>query len=68
MLSQASKTPAPEIDLARCVVCLGCAELCPEVFRLNPAGYIEIADLAVYPVDCIDQAIAICPKDCLFWA
>lgn len=58
----------PDIDLARCSVCEGCQALCPDVFRLNPAGYMEVLDRPEYPEDCIDEAIAKCPEDCISWA
>jgi ferredoxin len=28
---------------------------------------METADLPEYPADCIDEAISICPEDCLAW-
>jgi ferredoxin len=58
----------PDIDLSTCVRCLGCLEVCPKIFSLNPAGYIEIKEQENYPVECIDEAIRICPKSCLGWA
>ena len=57
----------PDIDLSRCSVCGGCIELCPDVFRLNPAGYMEVIPLDEYPEDRIDEAIRNCPEDCLSW-
>ena len=57
----------PDIDLSRCSCCQGCEALCPEVFRLNPAGYMEVADRPEYPLECVDEAIAKCPEDCLGW-
>ena len=46
---------------------MGCVEICPDVFRLNPAGYMEVADLDEYPEDCIEEAVSKCPEDCLTW-
>ncbi len=48
-------------------MCQACLELCPEVFRINPAGYLEIVELADYPVVEIDEAIAACPAYCVSW-
>lgn len=56
----------PAIDIGECTDCESCLELCPEVFRRNSeTGYIEVAELAEYPEDCVDQAISICPADCI---
>jgi ferredoxin len=57
----------PDIDLAGCVACQGCEALAPEVFRLNPAGYMEVVEHDRYPKPLIEEAIAKCPKDCLGW-
>jgi ferredoxin len=39
----------PDIDIGACTLCMGCVESCPEVFRHNDAGYIEIIELSEYP-------------------
>lgn len=57
----------PVVELSECIVCEGCREVCPDVFRLNEAGYIEVRQLDVYPVACIEEAIADCPADCIHW-
>jgi len=57
----------PEIDLGECVGCEGCVEVCPEVFKINPAGYIEVAELDHYPEEAVQEAINICPTDCITW-
>ncbi|MBF0530306.1 MAG: ferredoxin, partial [Deltaproteobacteria bacterium] len=41
----------PDLDLNQCSLCLGCIEIAPAVFRLNPTGYIEVIDLDHYPED-----------------
>jgi len=57
----------PDIDIGACTLCLGCVELCPEVFRHNDAGYIEVVELLQYPEDDVDELIKLCPEDCIFW-
>ena len=57
----------PDIDFGDCTMCMGCIELCPEVFVYNDAGYIEINDLEEYPVRDIDDVIMLCPGDCITW-
>ncbi len=41
--------------------------MCPAVFRVNDAGFIEVADLDAYPVADVDEAIKNCPTDCIRW-
>ena len=57
----------PVVDLAECVVCELCVEVCPEIFSLNQSGYIEVAELLVYPEDQVEEAIRNCPQDCINW-
>lgn len=57
----------PVVDLAECVVCELCVDVCPEVFRLNQSGYIEVEDLTVFPEDQVEEAIRNCPQDCIHW-
>ncbi len=59
------KTPA--LDLSQCSLCGACIEVCPLVFRLNDAGYIEVVELPSYPTDQVDEAIKYCPEDCIYW-
>ena len=57
----------PEVDLAECTGCEGCIALCPEVFRLNQAGFVEVADLPGYPRQEVEEAIKHCPERCIRW-
>jgi ferredoxin len=58
----------PVIDIRRCTGCESCLEMCPEVFKRNSeTGFIEVADLPLYPYDLVDQVIGICPADCIRW-
>ena len=58
----------PMVDIGACSQCMGCVELCPEVFRVNEnTGYIEVIDLPEYDRECIDEAIKYCPQDCIVW-
>jgi ferredoxin len=58
----------PVVDLGACSLCEGCIAVCPAVFRLNDAGFIEVMDLDDYPRDEVDEAIKNCPEDCIEWA
>jgi ferredoxin len=57
----------PLVELSDCISCGVCAEVSPEVFRLNDAGYIEIAELETYPEYEVNEAIKYCPTDCINW-
>ena len=57
-----------EVDLSDCKLCEVCVEACPGVFRINDAGYIEVADLDEYPDVEVEDAIRNCPTDCIRWA
>ena len=57
----------PVVELSDCIVCGVCVEVCPDVFRLNDAGYIEVIDRENYPGE-VGEAIKNCPADCIYWA
>ncbi|MCB2225574.1 MAG: ferredoxin [Desulfarculaceae bacterium] len=58
----------PVVDMAACTMCEGCLDLVPEVFALNQAGgYIEVADLESYPEEAVQEAMADCPAEAIFW-
>ena len=57
----------PVVDIGACTLCMGCVEVCPEVFRQNDAGYIEVLELETYPQEAVDEAIKYCPEDCINW-
>jgi ferredoxin len=57
----------PVVDLSRCSLCGACIEVCPSVFKMNEAGYIEVMELPAYPETDVDEAIKYCPEDCIYW-
>ena len=57
----------PVVDIAECIDCGGCVELCPEVFKISEMGYIEVVALSEYPQSAVQEAINICPADCIKW-
>ncbi|MFP4452315.1 MAG: ferredoxin [Desulfosalsimonas sp.] len=57
----------PEVELSECIRCGVCEEVCPEVFVITNAGYVQVADLDDYPADCVDEAIKNCPARCIRW-
>lgn len=56
-----------EIDQDECIGCEACVEICPAVFSFNEdeekASVIEGADI---DAECVDEAIASCPAECIF--
>jgi ferredoxin len=58
----------PVVDIGGCTLCMGCLEVCPQVFGVNEAaGYIEVRDLDEYPEDCVQEAIKYCPENVITW-
>ncbi|MGD9063026.1 MAG: hypothetical protein PVI42_02795 [Desulfobacterales bacterium] len=41
--------------------------MCPQVFRIKDAGYVEIAELVDYPELEVNDCIKCCPTDCIYW-
>ncbi len=54
------------IDVDECIGCEACVEACPEVFGFDDedekAFVIENSDP---DADCVDEAIASCPAECI---
>jgi len=57
----------PVIELSDCILCEICIEVCPSVFSLNAANFIQITDLVIYPVSEVAEAIKHCPARCISW-
>ena len=57
----------PVSAMNACTLCGGRYEIYPELFRLNDAGFIEVAEMECYPEDEVDDAIKHCPQDCIHW-
>lgn len=57
----------PAIDTGACTLCGGCLVVSPEVFSENDLGFIEVAELDAYPEAEVDEAIALCPEDAIYW-
>lgn len=57
----------PVVELSECSLCEVCTEICPSVFILNDAGYIEVKELSSYPESEVDEAIKNCVADCIYW-
>ena len=57
----------PVVDLSDCILCGVCVDVCPEVFVLNDAGFIQVLDCEDYPEPDVEEAIRNCPADCIDW-
>lgn len=57
----------PIVELSDCIKCGVCVEICPGVFRLNSAGFIDVIELPSYPEPDVNDAIKYCPVDCIYW-
>ncbi|MEJ5349656.1 MAG: ferredoxin [Desulfosoma sp.] len=57
----------PVVDLSECVDCEGCISVCPQVFVRNEAGCIQVQECATYPEALVEEAMMMCPSQCIFW-
>jgi ferredoxin len=54
------------IDTDECIGCEACVEACPEVFGFNDdEEKAYVLDGADADADCVDEAIASCPAECI---
>ncbi len=54
------------IDQDECIGCEACVELCPSVFAFDDdEGKAFVIDGAGHDEDCVDEAIASCPAECI---
>ena len=58
----------PLVDTGKCTLCMGCLEVAPGVFRYNSElNIIEVVELKRYPEKEVNEAIVLCPADCIEW-
>ena len=55
------------IDEDECIGCESCVEICPDVFSFNDdTDKAEVIDENMAEEDCVDEAVASCPAECIF--
>ncbi|MFC1515893.1 ferredoxin [Thermodesulfobacteriota bacterium] len=57
----------PVVELSDCILCGVCEEVAPSVFQINEVGFVEVAELPVYPEFEVEDAIRACPTNCIYW-
>jgi len=57
----------PVVSQDECISCALCAEICPEVFRLNDKDLSEVYDPQGASEEKIQEAIDSCPVQCIHW-
>ncbi|HHW42352.1 ferredoxin [Desulfofundulus thermobenzoicus] len=58
----------PYIDSEECMSCGSCAETCPDVFQMNDTlGFAEVVNPHGASEDEIQEAIDMCPAQCIHW-
>ena len=53
------------IDEEECLGCESCVEICPDVFEMNDDEIAVVKDGADGDAECVDEAIASCPGECI---
>ena len=57
-----------DLDNQNCIECGACAELCPDVFEMDDrTGKALVIVFEITDKSRIEEAIAICPAECIFW-
>ncbi len=55
------------IDEDECIGCESCVEICPDVFTFNDdTDKAEVIDENLAEEECVDEAVASCPSECIF--
>jgi ferredoxin len=57
----------PYVEENDCISCGLCAEICPEVFRLNDQDLSQVYNPAGASEEKIQEAIDSCPVQCIRW-
>lgn len=58
----------PVVDRDDCISCGACVDECPDVFRMDKDEKSEVYNPTGASEDDIQNAIEICPVECIHWA
>ncbi|MDR3568699.1 MAG: ferredoxin [Syntrophobacteraceae bacterium] len=57
-----------DLDNQACIECCACADTCPEVFEIDErTGKARVIAFEITDKCCVEEAIAICPAECIYW-
>ncbi|MHC1727432.1 MAG: ferredoxin [Syntrophobacteraceae bacterium] len=57
-----------DLDNECCIGCGACADLCPDIFEMDDrSGLARLIIFEVKDRACIEEAIALCPAECISW-
>ncbi len=57
-----------KIDSDECIGCESCVEICPEVFEFDEeTEKAKVIMPTGGPEDLIEEAIEVCPVECIYW-
>lgn len=54
------------VDQDVCIACESCTEICPAAFTMDEDGKATFVDSGE-GADCIQEAIDVCPVECISW-
>ncbi|WP_027356957.1 ferredoxin [Desulfofundulus thermocisternus] len=58
----------PYIESEECLACGSCVDVCPDVFQMNKTlGFAEVVNPQGAGEDEIQEAIDMCPAQCIHW-
>ncbi|MBE3585241.1 MULTISPECIES: ferredoxin [Desulfofundulus] len=58
----------PYIESEECLACGSCVDVCPDVFQMNETlGFAEVVNPQGAGEDEIQEAIDMCPAQCIHW-
>jgi ferredoxin len=64
--SNDGKNSVVSVDNIECLGCGACADVCPEVFEMDcRTGKAWVITFDMSDKECIEEAIAICPAECI---
>lgn len=60
-----SKNKELSINKIDCTACMGCVEMCPEIFEWDDTNEEVVLKRDLVSEDEVAEAISLCPQDCI---